>query len=81
MAGRGVSLASRVVDAATPGEVWVTRTVTELVAGCGLTFEPRGDHTLKGFPDPVTLLAAVDAYAQFVHGRRPGPRRTSTRAR
>jgi class 3 adenylate cyclase len=61
VAGRGVSLASRVVDAATPGEVWVTRTVTDLVAGCGLTFEPRGDHTLKGFPDPVTLLAAVDA--------------------
>jgi hypothetical protein len=45
--GIGVNLASRVTDAAPGGEVWVTRTVTDLVAGTGLRFEERGSHDLR----------------------------------
>jgi hypothetical protein len=33
----------------------VSRTVTDLVAGCGLAFEPRGEHQLRGVPDPWVL--------------------------
>jgi class 3 adenylate cyclase len=55
IAGIGVHSASRVADVAEPGAVWVSRTVTDLVGGCGLAFEPRGEHHLEGVPDPWTL--------------------------
>ncbi|HET6663714.1 MAG TPA: alpha/beta fold hydrolase [Acidimicrobiales bacterium] len=55
VAGIGVHIASRIADAADPGSVWVSRTVTDLVAGCGLAFEPRGEHKLRGVPDPWML--------------------------
>ena len=55
--GIGVNLASRVTDAAPGGEVWVTRTVTDLVAGTGLDFEERGSHDLKGIDRPWELYA------------------------
>jgi hypothetical protein len=38
--------------------VLVTSTVRDLVAGSGLTFVERGQHTLKGVPGEWTLLAA-----------------------
>jgi pimeloyl-ACP methyl ester carboxylesterase len=57
IAGIGVNLASRVASAAAPGEVWVSRTVTDLVAGTGLTFVERGTHELKGFDRPWALYA------------------------
>jgi hypothetical protein len=34
-----------------PGEVLVSQTVRDLVAGSGLAFEPRGTHVLKGVPN------------------------------
>jgi class 3 adenylate cyclase len=46
--GIGVHIASRVMDAAGGSEVMVSRTVVDLVAGSGLEFVPRGEHTLKG---------------------------------
>jgi len=55
VAGIGVHIASRIADVADPGSVWVSRTVTDLVAGCGLAFEPRGEHRLRGVPDPWAL--------------------------
>jgi pimeloyl-ACP methyl ester carboxylesterase/DNA-binding winged helix-turn-helix (wHTH) protein len=55
VAGIGVHIASRIADVADPGSVWVSRTVTDLVAGCGLGFEPRGEHRLRGVPDPWAL--------------------------
>lgn len=58
VAGIGVHLASRVADAAHPGEVWVSRTVTDLVAGTGLAFTSRGTHALKGLDQPWELFAA-----------------------
>jgi len=55
IAGIGVHVASRVADVAEPGAIWVSRTVTDLVAGCGLAFVPRGEHKLDGLPQPWAL--------------------------
>jgi pimeloyl-ACP methyl ester carboxylesterase/DNA-binding winged helix-turn-helix (wHTH) protein len=55
IAGIGVHIASRIADVADPGSVWVSRTVTDLVAGCGLAFESRGEHRLSGVPDQWVL--------------------------
>ena len=50
MAGIAVSIGARVAAEASAGEVLVTGTVKDLVAGSGLAFEPRGEHELKGVP-------------------------------
>jgi class 3 adenylate cyclase len=55
--GIAVHIGQRVSALAAPGEVLVTRTVTDLVAGAGLEFEDRGDHELPGVPDRWRLLA------------------------
>jgi class 3 adenylate cyclase len=57
--GISVVVGSRVAALAEPGDVLVTRTVKDLVAGSGLAFEPRGEHTLKGVPDSWQLYAAT----------------------
>jgi class 3 adenylate cyclase/predicted alpha/beta hydrolase family esterase len=59
VAGIAVHIGSRVSDLAAPGEVLVTRTVRDLVAGSGIVFEERGEHELKGVPDRWALYAAV----------------------
>jgi class 3 adenylate cyclase len=56
--GLGVSIASRIEGLAQPGEVLVSRTVTDLVAGSGLDFDDRGEHDLKGVPGRWQLFAA-----------------------
>jgi len=43
VAGAGVAVAAGIAGAAEPGAVWVSRTVTDLVAGSGLAFVPRGE--------------------------------------
>jgi class 3 adenylate cyclase len=43
-------IGARVAAAAQPGEVLVSRTVADLVAGCGIRFRDRGVHLLKGVP-------------------------------
>jgi pimeloyl-ACP methyl ester carboxylesterase/DNA-binding winged helix-turn-helix (wHTH) protein len=53
--GIGVHIASRVEEAAGPGEIWATSTVRDLAAGSGIRFEARGQHTLKGFDQPFPL--------------------------
>lgn len=58
IAGIAVHIGSRIADLAAPGEVIVTTTVRDLVAGSGLQFESRGVHALKGIQEPVNLLAA-----------------------
>lgn len=58
VAGIAVHVASRVADCAAAGEVLVTTSVRDLVAGSGLTFRDRGDTVLKGMDTPVTLLSA-----------------------
>jgi class 3 adenylate cyclase/pimeloyl-ACP methyl ester carboxylesterase len=46
--GIAVHIGQRVSALAGAGEVFVSRTVTDLVAGSGLVFEHRGEHELKG---------------------------------
>lgn len=55
--GVGVHLASRVNDVAGSGEVWVSRTVRDLVSGSGIKLESRGAHDLKGFDEAWELYA------------------------
>ncbi len=57
VAGLGVHVAARVMGAAAPGEVLVSATVSEVVAGSGVGFEPRGVHHLKGVPGEWELFA------------------------
>jgi class 3 adenylate cyclase len=59
VAGLAVHIGARVCGLAAPGEVLVTRTVRDLVAGSGIAFEERGEHELKGVPDRWTVYAAV----------------------
>jgi hypothetical protein len=41
------------------GEVLVSRTVRDLVAGSGLELRPRGEHELKGIAGKWELFAAA----------------------
>jgi len=50
VAGLGVHIGARVADCAAPGEILVSSTVKDLVAGSGLSFEPWGSTSLKGVP-------------------------------
>ena len=58
IAGIGVHIAARVMATADGDEVLVSRTVKDLVAGSGLTFEEHGTHELKGVPDAWQLFRA-----------------------
>jgi DNA-binding SARP family transcriptional activator/class 3 adenylate cyclase/alpha-beta hydrolase superfamily lysophospholipase len=58
--GIAVHIASRIMAAAQPGEVLVSSTVKDLVAGSGLAFEDRGERALKGVPDRWRVYAATD---------------------
>jgi len=58
VAGLGVHIGARVAALAEPGEVWVTRTVRDVVVGSGLKFEERGTHPLRGLTQPWELHAA-----------------------
>ena len=49
--GLSVSIGARVMANAGPSEVLVSRTVKDLTAGSGLTFQDAGEHELKGVPD------------------------------
>ena len=56
--GIAVYIAARVSALAAPGEILVSNTVKDLVAGSGLSFSDRGTHTLKGIPGEWRVLAA-----------------------
>ena len=55
--GVAVSIGARIASLAKPGEVLVSSTVQDLVAGSGLRFEDRGEHTLKGVREPWRVFA------------------------
>jgi len=55
--GIAVHIGARVASQAQPGEVLVSSTVKDLVAGSGIEFEDRGVVTLKGVPDQWRLYA------------------------
>ena len=58
VAGIAVHLGARILALAGPGEVLVSATVKDLVAGSGLSFADRGVHTLKGVPGQWNVFAA-----------------------
>ena len=64
LAGIAVHTGARVAAAAGPGEVLVSSTVRDLVAGSGIEFEDRGLHELKGLDEPRRLFAVRRADAQ-----------------
>jgi pimeloyl-ACP methyl ester carboxylesterase/class 3 adenylate cyclase len=57
--GIAVHIGARVAAQAAPGEVLVSSTVRDLVAGSGLAFEDRGRHALKGVPGDWQLYAVT----------------------
>jgi class 3 adenylate cyclase len=57
IAGIAVHIGARVREKARPGEILVSRTVTDLVAGAGISFTDRGTHALKGVPGRWRLFA------------------------
>jgi class 3 adenylate cyclase len=58
--GVAVHLAARVMAKAAGGELLVSETVRDIVAGSGLRFEDRGVHELKGIEGPRRLFVALD---------------------
>jgi len=50
IAGVAVAIGARIGALASPGEVWVSQTIRDLVAGSHLAFVDAGEHTLKGVP-------------------------------
>ena len=58
--GVGVHIAARVMAAAGPGEVLVSRTVKDLVVGSQFRFDDRGTHRLKGVEGDWQLFALTN---------------------
>jgi adenylate cyclase len=56
--GQTVNLASRIADAAAPGEVFASEAVVRSVDDAGFTFERTADVALKGLPEPIALFRA-----------------------
>ena len=61
VAGLAVVIGARVATLAGPGEVLVSQTVKDLVAGAGLDFQDRGSQELKGVPGEWRLHAVKNA--------------------
>jgi len=57
--GIAVHIGARVASLAQPGEVLVSSTVKDLVAGSGIEFKDRGEHQLKGISDAWHLFAVL----------------------
>jgi class 3 adenylate cyclase len=58
--GIAVHIGARVSSVAESGEVLVSRTVKDLVAGSGISFVDKGTFTLKGVPDEWQLYAVAN---------------------
>jgi pimeloyl-ACP methyl ester carboxylesterase len=56
VSGLAVHIGARVMEKSNPGEVFVSSTVKDLVAGSGLRFNDRGKHALKGIPGEWRLF-------------------------
>ena len=57
LGGIALHIGARVAECAAPGEVLVSSTVKDLVAGSNLRFTERGTHALKGVPGEWRLFA------------------------
>jgi len=58
LVGIALHIGARVLGIAEPGEILVSSTVKDLVAGSGIDFEDRGEHAMKGIADQWHLYAA-----------------------
>jgi class 3 adenylate cyclase len=58
LGGLAVHIAARVAALAGDGEVLVSSTVKNLLAGSGVGFDDRSEHALKGVPGTWRLFAA-----------------------
>jgi class 3 adenylate cyclase len=73
--GVAVHVAARLASLARPGEVLVSSTVRDVVAGSGLRFADRGLHELRGIPGMRRLFAARwSESGAFTRSGRHGPR-------
>jgi pimeloyl-ACP methyl ester carboxylesterase len=59
--GMAVDLAARVMTAAGSGEVFISRTVGDLIVGSNITVDDRGSHALKGIEGSWQLFAVTRA--------------------
>jgi class 3 adenylate cyclase len=57
--GIAVHIGARIASLAEPGEVLVSSTVKDLVAGSGIAFKDRGEHQLKGISEAWRLFTVV----------------------
>jgi class 3 adenylate cyclase len=57
-----VVIGARIAALADPSEVLASQTVKDLVAGSGLSFEPRREHELKAVPGRWRIYRAIDAH-------------------
>jgi class 3 adenylate cyclase len=60
VAGLAVVIGARVSATAEAGEVCVSQTVKDLVAGAGIEFEDRGERELKGVPGSWRLYSVAE---------------------
>jgi DNA-binding NarL/FixJ family response regulator len=58
--GIAVNIGARVAAVGSAGDVVVSSTVRDLVAGSGIEFVDRGEHVLKGVPDRWRLFGVAD---------------------
>jgi class 3 adenylate cyclase len=59
VAGIAVVTGARIAALGAPGEVLVSATVRDLVAGSGIGFADRGLHELKGLPEERRVYAVT----------------------
>ena len=59
LAGISIVTGARIAALANPGEVLVSQTVKDLVAGSGFDFNNRGTHELKGVPGDWRLYSVT----------------------
>ena len=60
LSGIAVHIAARVQAAASPGQIFVSATVKDLVIGSAMRFEDRGEHSLEGVPGEWRLYSLVE---------------------
>ena len=60
VSGIAVHIAARVMELAKGNEIFVTRTITDLVAGSNLSFDARGEQELKGIPGTWPIFALCE---------------------
>jgi class 3 adenylate cyclase len=58
ISGIALHIGARIAALAGPGEVLVSSTVKDLVAGASIVFADRGAHALKGVPNEWQVFAA-----------------------